>query len=97
MNAGIRENKLKYRGQKYTIPYRSFLPRGINNLLLNGRCISGTHIAHGSYRVMPICFAMGEGVGCAAAFTVRDGVGLGDMLIPERMRAMQEVLFCNYN
>ena len=62
-----------YRGQRYTIPYRCFLPRGAGNLLLNGRSISGTHLAHSSYRVMPICFAMGEGAGTAAALAVKKG------------------------
>ena len=34
-----------------------------------GRCISGTHRAHASYRVMSICMAMGEAVGIAAAMS----------------------------
>ncbi len=65
-----------YHGERYTIPYRCFLPEGADNLLLNGRCISGTHLAHSSYRVMPICFAMGEGTGTAAALSVRQGIGV---------------------
>lgn len=51
----------------YAIPFRCLLPQGLDNLLLAGRCISGTHAAHGSYRVMPICFAMGQAAGAAAA------------------------------
>ena len=42
------------------------------NVLLNGRNISGTHLAHSSYRVMPICFAMGEGTGTMAALAVKN-------------------------
>ena len=38
-------------------------------LLVAGRCISGTHRAHASYRVMSICMAMGEAVGIAAAMS----------------------------
>lgn len=53
--------------QPYDIPYRCFLPLGTDGLLVAGRCMSGTHRAHSSYRVMNICMAMGEAVGTAAA------------------------------
>ncbi|MDL2229982.1 FAD-dependent oxidoreductase [Treponema sp. OttesenSCG-928-L16] len=58
----------------YDIPYRCLLPRGIENLLTAGRCISGTHRAHASYRVMGICFAMGEAAGIAAAQAAAAGI-----------------------
>ncbi|MBR6748863.1 MAG: FAD-dependent oxidoreductase [Clostridia bacterium] len=58
----------------YTIPYRSLQPLGVDNLLLAGRCIGGTHLAHSSYRVMPICMAMGQAAGVAAAQCARRGV-----------------------
>ena len=51
----------------YTIPYRCFVPKKIDNLLLAGRNISGTHLAHSNFRVMPICANMGQAVGIAAA------------------------------
>lgn len=51
----------------YTIPYGCFIPKEIDNLMLAGRNISGTHMAHSSYRVMPICANMGQSVGIAAA------------------------------
>ena len=64
---------------KYTIPYRSLIPEKIHGLLLAGRNISGTHLAHSNYRVMPICIAMGEGAGVAAALAVRQGVDVRDV------------------
>jgi len=60
--------------QPYDIPYRCFLPCGLNNLMTAGRCISGTHRAHASYRVMNICMAMGQTVGIAAALSAKHGV-----------------------
>lgn len=57
--------------QPYDIPYRCFIPIGVENLILTGRCISGTHRAHASYRVMSICMAMGQGTGIAAALSVK--------------------------
>ena len=56
----------------YTIPYRCFLPKKIENLFLTGRNISGTHMAHSNYRVMPICANMGQAVGVAAYLCVRE-------------------------
>ncbi len=55
----------------YTISYRSILPQKIDNLLLAGRNISGTHMAHSSYRVMPICANVGQGAGIAAALCAK--------------------------
>ncbi|MBR0218791.1 MAG: FAD-dependent oxidoreductase [Clostridia bacterium] len=56
----------------YQIPYRCCLPKETDNLLLTGRLISGTHMAHSNYRAMPICLALGEGTGTAAAVAVMD-------------------------
>lgn len=55
--------------QGYTIPYRCLLPETKENLLLCGRNISGTHIAHSNFRAMPICVGIGEAAGTAAAIS----------------------------
>jgi hypothetical protein len=61
------------RGRVYDIPLRCLLPCGVENLLVAGRCISGTHVAHSSYRVMPIAMATGQAAGVCAAIAVRHG------------------------
>ena len=58
----------------YTIPYGCLLPEGVEGLLLSGRNISGTHMAHSNYRAMPICVGIGEAAGVAAALAVKKGV-----------------------
>ena len=58
----------------YTIPYGCLVPEKIDGLLLSGRNISGTHIAHSNYRVMPICVGIGAAAGAAAALAVKRGV-----------------------
>ncbi len=50
----------------YPVPYRCFYSRNIENLFMAGRCISVTHEALGTTRVMKTCGMMGEVVGKAA-------------------------------
>ena len=54
-------------GCSYEIPLRCCIPLGLDNILVAGRCISGTHEAHSSYRVMPVSMALGQGAGVCAA------------------------------
>jgi len=63
----------------YTIPYRCLLPENKENLLLCGRNISGTHIAHSNFRAMPICAGIGEAAGVAAAIAVKENCLLTDI------------------
>jgi hypothetical protein len=62
-------------GEAYDIPLRCLLPRGAEGVLVAGRCLSGTHEAHSSYRVMPIVMATGQAAGvCAAQAALRKGL-----------------------
>lgn len=63
----------------YTIPYRCLLPAVKENLLLCGRNISGTHLAHSNFRVMPICIGIGAAAGSAAAIAVKQACSLIDV------------------
>ncbi|MBE6572684.1 MAG: FAD-dependent oxidoreductase [Ruminococcaceae bacterium] len=66
---GVQHNFTQKKG--YTIPYRCLLPQKIENLLLCGRNISGTHMAHSNFRAMPICAGIGEAAGAAAAIAAK--------------------------
>jgi hypothetical protein len=54
-------------GDYYSIPYRCLLPRGLENVLTAGRCISATHEAFAAFRVSAIAMAVGQAAGTAAA------------------------------
>lgn len=56
--------------KSYDIPYEALIPLKIDNLITCGRCISGTHRAHASYRVMNIASATGQAAGVAAALCI---------------------------
>lgn len=60
-------------GEAYDIPLRALIPQNVENLVLSGRCISGTHEAHSSYRVMPVSMATGQAAGVAAALAAKAG------------------------
>jgi hypothetical protein len=61
------------KGDYYEIPFRSLVVKGFANLLSAGRCISATHEALGSVRVMGCCMATGDSAGRAAAALVKTG------------------------
>ncbi len=58
----------------FDIPYRALLPKGLENLLVVGRCISAKGLMQGSIRGEPQCIVTGQAGGTAAAIAVRDGV-----------------------
>ena len=62
------------RGDYYGIPYRSLLPKGVEQLLIAGRCVSADSTAAGAIRVMPPCMGMGQAAGTAAALAVKEGI-----------------------
>jgi hypothetical protein len=60
-------------GELYDIPYRCLVPRGVEQVLVAGRCLSASHAAHASVRSMGQCMAMGQAAGTAAALAAASG------------------------
>lgn len=69
--------------EAYDIPLRALVPERVERLLVAGRCISGTHEAHSSYRVMPIAMATGQAAGVCAALASRAGITPGHVAATE--------------
>lgn len=76
-------------GQAYDIPLRCLLPKGLEAVLTAGRCISGTHEALSSYRVMPISMATGQAAGVCAALAAHQGVSPHDVPPADVRRALK--------
>jgi hypothetical protein len=58
----------------YTIPLRTMIPKGLKNLLVAGKPISGDQVAMSSYRMTPTVCAMGQAAGTAVAIAIEEGV-----------------------
>lgn len=82
-------------GNYYTIPYRALIPQNTSNLLTAGRCISSTHEAQASYRIMPICCCMGEGAGIAISVALKSDkdVRLADMSTVHTLMDKYDLLY----
>ena len=88
---------LDYRGlgddHAYQIPYRSLVPKTLDNALVVGRGISATHQALAAIRVMTISMAVGQAAGVAAAMagkTVSGGLNVRDVPVADLQRALRE-------
>lgn len=57
----------------YDIPYRSLVPKNVENLLVAGRCHSTTRLAQSSTRVTVTAMALGEAAAVAAALALQGG------------------------
>jgi len=62
------------RVKPYDIPYGCLVPKETDGLLMAGRCISGSHDAHASYRVQCIAMGIGAAAGAAAALAAKHAI-----------------------
>jgi len=64
-------------GEYYDIRYGCLVPRGVENLLVAGRCLSAEHEAQASLRIQQTCMSTGEAAGVAAAMSLAAGMAPG--------------------
>lgn len=79
----------------YHVPYRTLVPLEIDNLLLAGRCISATHDAMGSVRVMGPGLAIGQAAGTAAVLALEANISPRSVTVSklqERLRAADALI-----
>lgn len=74
----------------YNIPLGALIPKGAKNVLVAGRCISATHEAQASIRIMPITCCIGEGAGVAAATALSEGVEIANVDIQKVQAKLTE-------
>ncbi|HXH13033.1 MAG TPA: FAD-dependent oxidoreductase [Alphaproteobacteria bacterium] len=76
-------------GEAYDIPLRCLLPQGVDRLVVAGRCISGTHEAHSSYRIMPVAMTTGQAAGVCAALAARGGCTPRQLAVADVQRELK--------
>jgi len=74
----------------FDIPYRAMVPKGLDNVLVAGRCISVTSYANGATRNMAPCLVMGESAGTAAAMAAEQDVSLPDLDVNRLQDVLEE-------
>ncbi len=57
-------------GEFFEVPYGCLVPKGIDNLLVAGRCSSASFWAQSAIRIQLVCHALGEAAGIAAAMAL---------------------------
>ena len=77
-------------GNYYTVPYRCLIPVSTENLLTAGRCISATHEAIASVRIMPIVCCIGECAGTAAALAKKHQTTIRNVNISELQKTLKD-------
>jgi hypothetical protein len=76
--------------QWYQIPYGVLTPKGVDGLLVAGRCVSSSHIAHASMRHIAVTFVTGHAAGTAAAIAAKHDVPPRGVAIEELQSALKE-------
>ncbi len=66
-------------GRYFQVPYGILVPRGVENLLVAGRCVAGDKVSHAATRSQMCCAVTGQAAGVAAAVSLRDGRSTGSV------------------
>ena len=77
--------------ETFSIPYRALIPKGIEGLLVSGRCVSADVPSFGALRLMVGCATTGQAAGAAAALSIKENVGVRDVNISELQRILSEL------
>ena len=64
------------------------LPKGIENLLVTGRCVGGDKGSHAAVRNMMCCAVNGQGAGVAAAISIQTNADVAKVDINKVQKAL---------
>jgi hypothetical protein len=75
----------------YQIPYRSIVPKKVDNLYVIGRCMASDQRAYESWRAMAHILAIGEAAGVASAMCARTGIDPRRLDVPLLQKKLIEM------
>jgi hypothetical protein len=75
----------------FAYPYRSLLPKNVDNLLVAGRCGSATFLGHAAGKSMGNMMALGQAAGVAAALSSAQHVSPRDLDFKEVQAALRRM------
>ena len=74
----------------WQIPYRSLVPKNVENIITAGRSLSAEPLMSDVVRVIPNCWVSGHAAGVAAALAVKTGVLARNVSIPDVQKTLLE-------
>lgn len=75
---------------EWQVPYGALVPKGVENVLAAGRCISAEMQMADLVRLIPNCFATGHAAGVAAAVAVRERCPVRAVPVPTVQKILRE-------
>jgi len=75
----------------HAYPYRSLLPKGVENLLVAGRCGSASHLGRAAGKSMGNMMEIGQAAGVAAALCSRQAIAPGQLDVKELQQILNAV------
>lgn len=76
--------------ETFSVPYRALVPKGVDGLLVAGRCISCDEVSFGAVRLMVGCALTGQAAGVAAALSVCQGVKPRELNVNDVRRVLEK-------
>lgn len=75
----------------YKIPYRSMLPKSLDNVIANGKCIAADDIAYGAFRVMGTLMNIAVAAGTAAAMAVKENISTKELSVSKLQSRLRQM------
>jgi len=77
-------------GRYFQVPYGITVPQKVDNLLVAGRSVAGDKLSHAATRQMMCCTVTGQGVGVAAALSIKENRTCREVNISEVQKALEK-------
>jgi hypothetical protein len=75
----------------FGFPYRSLLPKTVDNLLVAGRCSSATFLGHAAGKSMGNMMELGQAAGVAAALCSAQGISPRRLDVPQLQSILRQM------